>query len=279
MLPASTACVQLLHPGSTSTAVRVIRPFDCSTTIDESHDHSFWRGTPGGSGAHTNISVHDINKPSSDASTRGDARFAPTMTGSQRSFLQGVLTHLPALCALTLPTSHSYARVGDGVWSGGTYATWGTENREATVRLTGSEGQHRFEVRCVDGTASPYLLLSGLLGAGTKALIDGVTLRSAEWPKPIGEMTDEEKAAVGVQTVGRVPRTISQARENLQNDQELKEILGETFVSMFLSCNEVRAQSGSSCADAHLTAAAREDVGRRDRGRNGNKACELLLEC
>lgn len=163
------------------------------------------------------------------------------MTGSERSFLQGVLKHVPALCALTLPTTYSYARVGDGLWSGGTYAAWGTDNREATVRLCGAVGQHRFEVRFVDGTASPYLLLAGILGAGTQALVDRAPLQSGDCPKPVVEMTDDEKRAFGVLNAGRVPLTLQQARENLRRDQELRGVLGDTFVTMYLDVNEVCA--------------------------------------
>ena len=87
------------------------------------------------------------------------------MTPLERSFLQALLEHLPGVAVLTLPQRSSYARVGDGLWSGGTFAAWGTDNREAAVRLTGAPDKHRFEVRTVDGTASPHLSLAAILGA------------------------------------------------------------------------------------------------------------------
>ncbi|KZP25611.1 glutamine synthetase/guanido kinase, partial [Athelia psychrophila] len=46
-------------------------------------------------------------------------------------FLAGLLAHLPAITAFTLPQTSSYKRMMDGVWAGGTYISWGTENREA----------------------------------------------------------------------------------------------------------------------------------------------------
>ncbi|KAI0343382.1 glutamine synthetase/guanido kinase [Trametopsis cervina] len=192
--------------------------------------------TSGGSGMHTNISVH--NTSSAVPSPGADVHLGPTMTASERSFLQGVLSHIPALCALTLPTKYSYARVVDGIWSGGTYVSWGTDNREAAVRLSGSPGQHRFECRFVDATANPHPVLAGLLGAGTKALIDGTPLQSGDCAKPVALMNDEEKVENGVQNTGRVPSTLSQARENLDNDQELREALGHNFVSTYLSTLE-----------------------------------------
>ncbi|KAI0341099.1 FLU1-II [Trametopsis cervina] len=191
--------------------------------------------TSTGSGMHTNISVHNTSSPAPLRDT--DASFGPTMTSSERSFLQGVLAHVPALCAFTLPTKYSYARVGDGVWSGGTYASWGTENREATVRLSGSPGQHRFECRFVDATANPHLVLAGLLGAGTSTLLDGTPLQSGDCARPVAQMDDNEKAEKGVQNTGRVPLSLKQARENLDKDQELRAVLGHHFVSTYLSVN------------------------------------------
>lgn len=161
------------------------------------------------------------------------------MTQAERSFLQGVLDHAPALCAFTLPTTYSYARVADGIWSGGTYASWGTDQREALVRLCGAEGQHHFEVRFVDGTASPYLVLASVLGVGTEAVIANALLQTGDCGKPVALMNEEEKRAVGVQNTGRLPRTIEQARNNLAGDQGLKTIFGDDFVEKYLGVSAV----------------------------------------
>ena len=53
----------------------------------------------GGSGAHTHISVHGGAKLNSTAANRIDAPTAPTLTPTERAWLQGVLVHLPAACA------------------------------------------------------------------------------------------------------------------------------------------------------------------------------------
>ncbi|KAI0341012.1 FLU1-II [Trametopsis cervina] len=191
--------------------------------------------TSTGSGMHTNISVHDTSRPASFGGA--DAHRAPTLSASARAFLQGVLAHVPALCALTLPTAFSYARVGDGVWSGGTYAAWGTENRETAVRVAGPPGAQRFECRFVDATANPHLVLAGLLGAGTKALVDGTPLQSGDCTKPVAQMNEEERVEMGVRDAGRVPSTLEQARKNLDGDRELRDFLGDDFVSTYLNVN------------------------------------------
>ncbi|TFY59788.1 hypothetical protein EVG20_g7655, partial [Dentipellis fragilis] len=161
---------------------------------------------------------------------------APFLTGPERSFLQAVLTHLPALAAFTLPTHASYARVKDGVWSGGTYASWGRDNREAAIRVTGSAGARRFEVRTVDGTASPHLALASLLGAGTRGVRDGVELQIKEVLVGAAELSDTEKAERGI--IGRLPASAELARQNLLQDTVVREILGEEFVGKYVNVNE-----------------------------------------
>lgn len=170
------------------------------------------------------------------------------MRRTERSFVQGVLDHVPALCAFTLPTKYSYTRVGDGVWSGGTYASWGTDNRECPIRRVGNEDRYRYELRFVDGTANPHVVLAGILGAATQALVDGAPLRSGDCPKSVAVMSEEEKETIGVKDVGRVPLSSEQARKNLDADKGLRKILGDFFVSTYLDVNAV-----SRCLNASLS--------------------------
>ena len=60
------------------------------------------------------------------------------LTPLESVFLRSVLDNLQTICTFSLPTVASYARMVDGVWSDGKYVSWGTENREAPVRLCGA---------------------------------------------------------------------------------------------------------------------------------------------
>ena len=199
------------------------------------------------------------------------------MTHAERSFLQGVLAHAPALCAFTLPTAFSYARVADGIWSGGTYASWGTEQREALVRLTGAEGQHHFEVRFVDGTASPYLVLASVLGVGTQAVVKERLLESGDCVTPVALMGEEEKARLGVQNAERLPSTLDQARKNLAGDKDLREVFGEDFVEKYIGVNAVRVRTVFLVLSADALIASGEHAHCGHRGRDGHEASQLLL--
>ncbi|KAF8174095.1 hypothetical protein BJ912DRAFT_1077780 [Pholiota molesta] len=208
-----------------------------------------------GSAAHAHISVHSARP--------GNEKDATGLSALEQTFLAGVAAHLPSLPALTLPLPASYARVGDGQWSGGTHVCWGTENRECPVRLAAATAprSRRFEMRFVDGTAHPHLALAGygvlahiqkvsteflpkwtaiagILGAGAGGVRvrTPLTLRDCAGPLTAAQMTDAERVAHGI--VARMPLTWAEARANFQRDEELKSVFGQELVDMYLSVNK-----------------------------------------
>ncbi len=114
--------------------------------------------------------------------TGGDRRHGLTPDGE--AFTAGILHRLPALLAVCTPSVASHLRLVPSRWAGA-FACWGLENREAALRLiAGAPGQQAYaanvEVKCVDGSANPYLALAGLLAAGAAGLDAGDTL-----PRPV----------------------------------------------------------------------------------------------
>lgn len=128
----------------------------------------------------------------------------------------------------------------DGIWSGGTYACWGTDNREAPLRLCGATGSHHFELKSSDATANPYLALAGVLGAGLLGIEKAVKLSVGDCVKPVFVMDESERKAVGLENPGRLPKTIRDARGLLVADHELSQVLGKNFVEKYVAVNEVR---------------------------------------
>ena len=184
-----------------------------------------------GSAAHTHISVHS-----------GRVKKDLQLSSVEKSFLAGVMAHLLSLPALTLPIPASYKRVTDGAWSGGTYVCWGTENREAPVRLTNSASpsSRRFEMRYIDGTANPYLVLAGILGAGYLGIRSNLelTISDCPGPKSAAQMSEVERRALGISK--RMPLNWNEARESFASDEELSKVLGTEFQEKYLSVNKVR---------------------------------------
>ena len=165
---------------------------------------------------------------------------APTLTPLEAVFLQSVLDNIQAICAFSLPTVASYARMADGVWSGGTYASWGTENREAPVRICGAPGSHRFEIRCVDGTGSPYLYLASIVAGVIHGLDAGKTLSVAGSLDIAATLGKEKREELGIGE-RRLPLKLEDARKYLDQSEVLREGLGDNFVTKYLAVNEVRS--------------------------------------
>ena len=135
----------------------------------------------------------------------------------------------------------------DGAWSGGTYVCWGTDNREAPVRLCNatSPASRNFEVKCVDGTSNPYLAFAGLIAAGVeggvktnRALEVGDCSANGEFGKTAAEMREEERVRCGI--TERLPVSWEAAREAFRGDGVLREAFGEAFVRGYLNVNKVR---------------------------------------
>ncbi|KZV68337.1 FLU1-II protein [Peniophora sp. CONT] len=190
-----------------------------------------------GSSAHAHISVHRSSVPATKTPKPSpNTNSSTTMAPHERSFLQSLLDSITDIAAITLPTQASYARVADGIWSGGTYAAWGTENRETLVRLTGPPGSHHFEIRSHDNTANPYLSLAAILGAGLQGIKQGVELTIGDCPGQAVDLSENERAARNI--TGQMPKSLKEAREKMRGNAAVKEVFGETFVERYLSVNE-----------------------------------------
>ncbi|KAF8070058.1 hypothetical protein FPV67DRAFT_999376 [Lyophyllum atratum] len=189
-----------------------------------------------GSSAHTHISVHSKN----------NQKVPEKLSPVESSFLASVLANLPALTALTLPIPASYKRMVDGVWSGGTYVNWGTENREAPIRLSNatSPSSRNFEIRFVDGTANPYLALASILGVGFAGIRDNLelTVKDCPGPQTAAQLTEEQRQALGI--TQRMSLTWEEARRNLNDNKLLRDsILGAELTGKYLAVNQTLADA------------------------------------
>ena len=76
-----------------------------------------------------------------------------------------------------------------------------------------SRGSGDVDPRC----AAPHLALAALLAAGTRGIVDGALLEVGDCAKPVVEMSEEERLAVGLgKDPVRLPRSIGEAREALR---------------------------------------------------------------
>jgi glutamine synthetase len=179
-----------------------------------------------GSGCHVHLSLWrgGVNVMPDPADSGG-------LTAEARAFVAGLLTHLPALMAVTTPSVNSYRRFRPHCWAGA-FRCWGVDNREAAIRVPSApdgRGARQVEVKTVDATANPYLALGAILAAG----LDGVR-RRLEPPDPLavdpGDLSDGERASRGIDPL---PADLGTAIGGLERDAVLLAALGPELARAF----------------------------------------------
>jgi len=183
-----------------------------------------------GNGTHLHVSVWD-----GDRNLLSGAEGPAGMTARGASFVAGVLEELPAIVAVSAPTVLSYARLQPHHWSGATQC-WGTENREAAIRfIAGSPGETsgaaNAEVKPIDGTANPYLVVGSIIAAGLAGLDRGATLPPSTEEDP-SSLPDERRRERGVR---RLPASLSEATERFAASAVLRDAMGDFLFETFLA--------------------------------------------
>ena len=186
-----------------------------------------------GNGGHVHLSVWRDRR---NLMAGGDGPCGLTPVGE--AFAAGILERLPALLAIGSPSVASYLRLVPSHWAG-VFGCWGLENREAALRMiTGSAGSAdwaaNLEVKCVDLTANPYLLLAGLLVAGSAGVARGARL-----PEPVdvdpAALPPEELQKRGIR---RLPTSLRESTDALAADSALREALGSELIESVIAVRE-----------------------------------------
>ncbi|RLM01573.1 hypothetical protein CFD26_108864 [Aspergillus turcosus] len=153
-------------------------------------------------------------------------------TEHEDHFLAGILSHLPGICAVTMPYAKSYSRIGK--LEAGEWADWGTENRDVAVRKV--ESGH-WEIRCADASANMYLALATILAAGLLGIQDRQTLRLPD-ASSVSDGTDADS----VEVPEKLPRTFGDALQLLQASlPRLGEILQSDLLTRYVALKHVES--------------------------------------
>jgi glutamine synthetase len=183
-----------------------------------------------GSGCHVHLSLWRDGQ-----NLLYDAQGELGLSALGRSFVAGILTHLPGLLALTCPSVNSYRRLAPNMWSSA-YTCWGPDNREAAVRLASPfagrvAASTNLEVKPVDGSANPYLALGALVAAG----LDGVARRLDPGAPVLAnphDLSEDERRQRGIR---RYPASLAAALAELERDRVLLDALGPELAREFLA--------------------------------------------
>jgi glutamine synthetase len=150
-----------------------------------------------------------------------------------RSFIAGILHHLPALMALTTPSSNSYRRLQPHHWSGA-YRCWGIDNREAALRVPSNPtlpSPTHLELRTIDASANPYLALGSTIAAGLDGIRQGLELGEPVAIDP-GHFSEEDRHHLGID---RLPQNLGDAIAHLSQNEILRNALGAELSQAYLA--------------------------------------------
>jgi glutamine synthetase len=179
-----------------------------------------------GSGMHINQSL-----ARGDENAFLDEGDALQLSPECRSYIAGILEHIPAITAVANPTVNSYKRLLPG-YEAPVYVAWSPGNRSAAIRVPAKRGRStRIELRTPDPTANPYLALACMLAAGLDGIKRGLTP-----PEPVNRniyhLTEDESKELGIRSL---PHDLSHALDALEADDVMRQALGEHIFTEYIS--------------------------------------------
>ena len=202
-----------------------------------------------GNGMHLHMSILDVD--GNNLFADGPGPFG--LTGPGESALAELLQRLPALAAIGAPSVSSHLRSIPQRWAG-VYQCWGVENREAALRLipgvVGSgQTSANVELKCVDGSANPYLIVGAVCAVATHGATVGSRLPAGFDVDPATLPPDRRPK--------RLPETVTESLEALFEDEPLLAVLGPELADAFRSVQLADAAKAEGRSADEIVNAAR----------------------
>ena len=152
------------------------------------------------------------------------------LSAEARSYIAGILNHLPAITAVANPTVNSYKRLLPG-YEAPVYIAWSPGNRSAAIRVPAKRGRStRIELRTPDPTANPYLALACMLEAGLSGIRDALAP-----PEPVNrniyDLTEAESEELGIKSL---PHDLAKAIDELEADTVMQSALGDHIFTEYI---------------------------------------------
>jgi len=178
-------------------------------------------GSKAGNGMHIHLSLRDESSSDPLRNTfQAEAPFSISEIG--QSFLEGILCHLEGLLSLTMSSTNSFLRVGQGCWTGHAVG-WEVEDKESPLRVCVNSRSCRatnVEMKLMDNTCNIYLALASILWAGLNGIKQKMCLRPM-----ISEMDN----------IQALPKSLEESLDCLEKDYVLRDLLGEELCNAYIA--------------------------------------------
>jgi len=182
-----------------------------------------------GSGLHIHQSLAKLNGDNAFV----DATNEYGLSVVAQQFLAGLLQHAKGMSLVLNPLVNSYKRLIRG-FEAPVYITWARVNRSSLIRVPRVNPQKldttRLEIRNPDPACNPYLAYAVMLKSGLAGIAEKLPL-----PQPVEEnLFATDIGRLERRRIVHLPETLGQAILEFENDEVVREALGEQMASKLI---------------------------------------------
>jgi len=182
-----------------------------------------------GSGMHTHQSLFDLK---GEKNLFFDKYANYNLSEIAQKFIAGILNHIKEISAVIAPTVNSYKRLTPG-YEAPVYICWARQNRSALIRVPrafeGKGNSTRFELRCPDPSANPYLAFAVMLKAGLIGISENYELSSPS-EEDVFKLDD---AKLADKKIDKLPGSLIEALRYYYQSKLVKQTLGKHIYQEF----------------------------------------------
>lgn len=174
-----------------------------------------------------------------------------------RGYVAGLLRELPAIAAITAPSTGSLLRRRPGYWAAA-FGFWGVQNREAALRLVpatrllGPEVTN-VELKVCDASANPYLALAVVIAAGLAGVRDGLDL-PVPVQEDVGRWDEIQRRRAGIAPLAT---THEDQRAHLLASDLVRDVLGADLLGAFVAVRDSDAAWAAAKSAEEVVASLR----------------------
>lgn len=150
-----------------------------------------------------------------------------------KKWIAGQLKYARKMCAVLSSWPNSYKRLVPG-FEAPVYIAWGFINRSPLIRVPNfmeKPNSARCEIRCPDPAGNPYLQFAVLLAAGLDGVMSELIHIPESTDKNVYHFSTKDLKKEGINAL---PGSLSEALEEFETSEFMKEVLGVTAFKNFL---------------------------------------------